>query len=50
VELSLFTDFEDFTVFNPAARHEDTLTTLLDQAIAWGTALKALRRGEHDGA
>jgi NAD(P)H-dependent FMN reductase len=50
VELSLFTDFEDFTVFQPAARHEDTLTTLLDQTIAWGTALRALRRGDHDAA
>ena len=50
VELSLFTDFEDFTSFNPAGRHEDTLTTLLDQVLAWGAALKPLRRGEHDGA
>lgn len=50
VELSLFTDFEDFTVFEPAERHEDTLTTLLDQVIAWGAALKALRRGERHGA
>ncbi|MDQ0947026.1 NAD(P)H-dependent FMN reductase [Streptomyces phaeochromogenes] len=49
VELSLFTDFDDFTVFRPAGRHEDALTTLLDQVIAWGTALKVLRRGEHHG-
>ncbi|MQA78860.1 MAG: NADPH-dependent FMN reductase [Streptosporangiales bacterium] len=50
VELSLFTDFEDFTAFHPAGRHEDTLTTLLDQVIAWDTPLKVLRRGEHHGA
>ncbi|MEV0386508.1 NAD(P)H-dependent oxidoreductase [Nonomuraea sp. NPDC050643] len=50
VELSLFTDFEDFTAFHPARRHKDTLTTLLDQVIAWSTALRALRRGEHCGA
>ncbi|MBB5775180.1 NADPH-dependent FMN reductase [Nonomuraea jabiensis] len=46
VELSLFTDFEDFTVFRPAGRHEDTLTTLLDQVLAWSAALKPLRTGE----
>jgi NAD(P)H-dependent FMN reductase len=50
VELSLFTDFEDFTVFQPAGRHEDTLTTLLDQVITWGATLKALRKGERNGA
>ncbi|MEV0221046.1 NAD(P)H-dependent oxidoreductase [Streptomyces sp. NPDC050704] len=49
VELSLFTDFEDFTVFRPAGRHEETLTTLLGQVIAWGAALKVLRGGEHHG-
>jgi NAD(P)H-dependent FMN reductase len=49
VELSLYTDFEGFTVPRPAQRHEDTLTTLLDQVIAWGTALKALREREHEG-
>jgi NAD(P)H-dependent FMN reductase len=47
VELSLYTDFEGFTVPRPAARHEDTLTTLLDQVIAWGTALKPLRAGQN---
>ena len=50
VELSLFTDFTDFTVFQPAGRHEDTLTTLLDQVVAWSSALKTLRKGEHHGA
>lgn len=50
VELSLYTDFEGFTVPRPAGRHEDALTTLLDQVIAWGTALKALRTGEHHAA
>ncbi|MEV4179038.1 NADPH-dependent FMN reductase, partial [Nonomuraea sp. NPDC049709] len=50
VELSLFTDFADFTVFQPDGRHEDTLTTLLDQVVAWSSALKTLRKGEHHGA
>jgi NAD(P)H-dependent FMN reductase len=42
VMLSLFTDFENFTVFKPAARHEATVSTLLDQLIAWGGAMKTL--------
>jgi NAD(P)H-dependent FMN reductase len=45
VELSLFTDFEGFTVPAPSRRQEDALTTLFDQVIRWGTALKALRDG-----
>ena len=43
VALSLFTDFEDFTVFKPAAHHEKSVNTMLDQLIAWGGALKTLR-------
>ena len=41
--LSLFTDFENFTVFKPAAHHEAAVNTVLDQVIAWGGALKTLR-------
>lgn len=44
VTLSLFTDFENFSVFRPAAHHEATLNTLADQLVAWGTALRELRR------
>lgn len=43
VGLSLFTDFKDYRTFTPAAMHEKELGTLLDQVIAWGTALKPLR-------
>ena len=43
VALSLFTDFENFTVFKPAAQHEQTLNTMLDQLSAWGGALKTVR-------
>ena len=43
VMLSLFTDFENFSVFKPAAQHEKSVNTMLDQVIAWGTALKTLR-------
>jgi NAD(P)H-dependent FMN reductase len=44
VMLSLFTDFENFTVFKPAAMHEKSVNTMLDQVIAWGTAMKTLRK------
>ena len=43
VMLSLFTDFENFTTFKPAAHHETAVNTMLDQVIAWGGALKTLR-------
>jgi NAD(P)H-dependent FMN reductase len=43
VSLSLFTDFENFRVFTPAAHQEDAVTAMLDQVVAWGGALKTLR-------
>lgn len=43
VMLSLFTDFENFSVFKPAARHEASVNAMLDQVIAWSGALKPLR-------
>lgn len=43
VMLSLFTDFENFTLFKPAPAHEAEVHTLLDQLVAWGGALKTLR-------
>jgi NAD(P)H-dependent FMN reductase len=44
VMLSLHTDFENFSVFKPAARHEASVNAMLDQLIAWGGALKTLRK------
>lgn len=44
VMLSLFTDFENFTAFKPAAMHEASVNTMLDQLTAWGGALKTLRK------
>lgn len=43
VILSLFTDFEKFTVFKPASLHETSVNTMLDQLLAWGGALKTVR-------
>ena len=44
VAFSLFTDFENRHVFKPAPIHEQSLRILLGQVIAWGTALKTLRK------
>jgi NAD(P)H-dependent FMN reductase len=43
VALSMFRDFENFSVFKPNPRHEPELATLLDQLISWATALRTLR-------
>lgn len=44
VMLSLFTDFENFATFKPAAHHEKSVTTMLDQVISWGNALRNVRK------
>lgn len=43
VQLSLFTDFENFSVFKPAAQHVDSLNAMLDQLVPWTGAMKTLR-------
>jgi hypothetical protein len=43
VMLSLFTDFENFSVFKPAAMHAAALSTMLDQLVAWTGAMKTVR-------
>ena len=43
VQLSLFTDFENFSNFKPAIFQEKAANNMLDEVIAWGGALKALR-------
>ena len=44
VALSLFTDFENYSVFKPAPQNEANVNNMLDQVVAWGSALKALRK------
>ncbi len=44
VTLSLFTDFENITVFKPASHKEDSVSELLDQLITWSVALQPLRQ------
>jgi NAD(P)H-dependent FMN reductase len=46
VTLSLFTDFENFTKFNPASFQEKAVNTMLDEVVAWGGALRTLRTKE----
>lgn len=44
VMLSLHSDFENYRVLKPAPHHEAAVTAMLDQVIAWGTALKTVRK------
>ncbi|SFJ41966.1 NADPH-dependent FMN reductase [Brevibacillus centrosporus] len=41
--LSLFTDFENFSVFKPSSLHLTNINGMLDQVVAWSGALKTLR-------
>jgi NAD(P)H-dependent FMN reductase len=41
--LDSYRDFENFYNFKPTPAHAEALNALLDQVIAWGTALKPLR-------
>ena len=41
--LSLSSDFENFTTFRPSAGKEQAVTTMLDQLVAWGRALRTVR-------
>jgi NAD(P)H-dependent FMN reductase len=43
VLLSLFQDFENFSVFKPGPQHEKTMNEMLDQLISWTAALKVTR-------
>jgi NAD(P)H-dependent FMN reductase len=44
VVLSLMTEFENFSVFKPGDYNIPALSTLLDQVVAWSTALAPLRQ------
>lgn len=46
VGLSLFTDFENYSKFQPRSRHETSVHTMLDELLAWGAALKTLRESQ----
>jgi NAD(P)H-dependent FMN reductase len=42
--LYLGTDFENGSVFKPTARHEQNLTSVLEQTVTWSNALAPLRQ------
>lgn len=44
VMLSLFTDFENFSTFKPAAHHEQSMNSMLDQLVSWSRALQNVRK------
>ncbi|WP_026421616.1 NADPH-dependent FMN reductase [Actinokineospora inagensis] len=44
VVLSLLTEFENFSVFKPNDYNRPAVTTMLDQVVAWSTALAPLRQ------
>lgn len=50
VMLSLYSDFENYKTFKPAKHHEQTVTTMLDQVVAWSGALQALRQQQRASA
>ena len=43
VAFSLFTDFENFSVFKPAAQHDAAADALFDQLESWAGALRTVR-------
>ncbi|MEV2214875.1 NADPH-dependent FMN reductase [Streptomyces sp. NPDC050997] len=40
---SLFTDFENLSLFKPAEHHDASVTQLFDELEAWSTAMRTLR-------
>jgi NAD(P)H-dependent FMN reductase len=50
VTLSLITEFENFSVFKPGEYNVAALAALLDQVVAWSTALAPLRQPAAAGA
>src|SRR6476661_1365314 len=45
VALSLFTDFENYSIFKPGYYNAPNLHVMIDQVIAWSGALAPLRSG-----
>jgi NAD(P)H-dependent FMN reductase len=47
LSFSLFTDFENFSIFKPAAMHDAAAGTLFDQLETWAGAMKSIRSSAH---
>ena len=50
VALSMYTDFENFTTFKPGPHQEAAVNAMLDDLVAWGEALRAMRLRRSEGA
>jgi hypothetical protein len=48
IALSLFDDFENFSVFRPRPLHEKSVAAMLEKLVAWGGALRGLRSAVAD--
>ena len=43
LSFSLYNDFENFSIFNPAPLHNDAATVMFDQLESWAAALQTVR-------
>ena len=50
VMLSIYTDFEHFTTLKPGPHQEAAVNAMLDDLVAWGEALRAMRLRRSEGA
>ena len=50
VTLSLYDDFENFSTLKPRPRQEKAVNAMLDDLVAWGNALEAMRMQTTKGA
>jgi len=50
VGLSLYVDFENFRDFRPTSSREGRVTAMLDQLVAWSTALRTVRLKQRERA
>jgi NAD(P)H-dependent FMN reductase len=50
LSFSLFTDFENFSIFNPAALHDGAAGVLFEQLETWAGAMKSIRTSVHEAA
>jgi NAD(P)H-dependent FMN reductase len=46
LSFSMFTDFQDFTVFAPGPQHDEAVVALFDQLESWTRAMKGVRESE----
>jgi NAD(P)H-dependent FMN reductase len=50
LSFSLFTDFENFSIFNPAALHDGAAGVLFEQLETWSGAMKSIRSLSYEAA